>query len=113
MNGEIQLPESMVHELDRLLACIASESAVHSVILFGSTARGTRQAQSDVDLLVLVNSGTVVDTGIAARIREAAYQHVSFPIDLIVETLMDFQSRSSLPTLERKIAREGKVLYAA
>jgi len=113
MNGGIQLPESMTHEMDRLLACIIAEPAVHSIILFGSTASGTREAHSDVDLLVLVDSGPVVDAGIAARIREAAYQNVSFPIDLIVETLSDYQSRACLPTLERKIAREGRVLYAA
>jgi uncharacterized membrane protein YedE/YeeE len=38
---------------------------------------------------------------------------ITFPLEVIVETIKNFEERKAWPTLERKIAREGKVLSAA
>jgi len=109
----IQLSKIMLQELEALLASISSDPSVKSIILFGSTARGTRNESSDVDLLVLVDNEESEPARIASTIRQQAFGLVSFPLDLIVENMHDYLDRAVLPTLERKIAREGKVLYAA
>lgn len=83
METVTDLPGKTARELETLLGIIRSYPTVRSIILFGSTATGTRNGDSDIDLLV------------------------------IVETVGDFEERKPFPTLERKIAREGKVLYAA
>ena len=100
-------------ELDTLLGIIKAYPKVRSIILFGSTANGTRNADSDVDLLVLVDDESLQSPIDSARIWRDSFGKISFPLDVIVETVRDFEERKPLPTLERKIAREGKVLYAA
>lgn len=109
----LDLPEKTARELDILLALIRSHPSVRSIILFGSTARGTRNADSDIDILVLVDKAEHHGTLTSAAIRMDAFGKISFPLDVIVESVADFEERKPFPTLERKIAREGKVLYAA
>jgi predicted nucleotidyltransferase len=48
------LDREVAVELEVLLGIIRSYPTVRSIILFGSTARGTRDGDSDIDLLVLV-----------------------------------------------------------
>ncbi|MFZ4618224.1 MAG: nucleotidyltransferase domain-containing protein [Rectinemataceae bacterium] len=100
-------------ELDTLLGIISAYPSVRSIILFGSTAKGVRNADSDIDLLVLVESNGAHEPIDSARIWRDSFGKISFPLDVIVETMKDFEERKPFPTLERKIAREGKVLYAA
>jgi predicted nucleotidyltransferase len=114
MDPTLDLPEYLLHELDQLLMHIASDRLVKTVVLFGSTARNSRNESSDIDLLILVDTDSAVDHArISTRIRKKAFELLSLPLDLIVESHRDFQERVHLPTLERKIAREGMVLYAA
>lgn len=113
MISDIQLPENILHGLDYLLAVIVSDLSVRSVILFGSTARGTMTRDSDIDLLILVDNDCVDQNSIASRIRQEIMGKISFSLDLLVEKQQDYVERSALPTLERRILREGKVLYAA
>ena len=113
MISNIQLPENILRDLEHLLAVIISDASVRSVILFGSTVHGNMTPHSDIDLLVLVDSEGADINHIASRIRQETFGKVSFPLDLIVETRQDYLERSLLPTLERRISREGKVLYAA
>ncbi len=110
---DIPLPAHVQIEIERLVSIIASEAAVKTIILFGSTARGTRLPESDIDLLILLDSYSVDHSQFSSRIRQQAMGKISFPMDLVVESIHDYQERSLLPTLERKIAREGKILYAA
>jgi predicted nucleotidyltransferase len=113
MESLTELPGKTAHELETLLAIIRSYPSVRSIILFGSTARGTRDADSDIDLLVLVDDSGAHEPIDSARIWRDSFGKISFPLDVIVETMKDFEERKPFPTLERKIAREGKVLYAA
>ncbi len=103
----------MAAELDALLEIIKADPSVRSIILFGSTARGTRNEDSDIDLLVLVDDRGEGKPISSAQIWKESFGKITFPLDVIVETLKDFEERRPWPTLERKIAREGKVLYAA
>ncbi len=103
----------LFQELAKLVDIIASDTSVKSVILFGSSATGKRTKDSDIDLMVLVEAPSVDALEFSSAIRKRSFDLISFPMDLLVETVRDYQERSVLPTLERKIAREGKVLYVA
>jgi len=81
------------------------------IILFGSHARGTAGADSDVDLLVVMP--------VKGSKREAAVQigvalhDIPMAKDIIVTTPEEFEWRKEIVgTIERPAAREGKVLYA-
>ncbi len=81
------------------------------VILFGSHARGTADADSDVDLLIVMPfSGPKREKQLQIRL---ALQGLGVSKDVIVTTPEDFEWRSRVPgTVERPALLEGKVLYA-
>lgn len=79
------------------------------IILFGSHARGTARAGSDVDLLVLMNF-----RGLPSRQALAIRRDIprTFPMDLILRT--PAQAARALRTgdmLLRQALGSGKVLY--
>ena len=106
------LPE-LAEQVQALVDLISTEPGVRKIILFGSSATGQRTKDSDIDLLILVENSSYNTVQLSRSIRLRSYDFISFPLDLLVETEPDFADRMRLPTLERKIAREGKVLYAA
>lgn len=81
------------------------------IILFGSHARGTATADSDVDLLVVMPvRGSRLEKTIEIRV---AVHDIRVPKDIVVTTPEDFAWRKDIVgTLERPVMREGKVLYA-
>lgn len=96
---------------------IATERLVHQfhprrVILFGSHARGTADAHSDVDLLVVCPvSGSRRALMVA---MDRALRGLGFARDVIVLTPEEFESDCHIPgTVARPAWREGKILYEA
>jgi predicted nucleotidyltransferase len=91
---------------------------VQKVILFGSRAWGTPSADSDVDLLVVLDdNGRPEDSSergdlhqrVARRVRDVERK---IPIDLIVHTRpmhQEFLDRDRM--FARKVTRQGRVLY--
>jgi predicted nucleotidyltransferase len=85
------------------------------VILFGSQARGTADAHSDVDLLVICP----VPPGTGARrtlmvAMDRALRGVEVATDIIILTPEEFERDRQIPgTVARPAWREGKVLYEA
>ena len=112
MDLEHGTSEAVRKDLNQLVLALQSHDRIKSVILFGSTARGTRGEYSDIDLLVLTDSDAAEAASIAVKIRLATLGKLTLPLDLLVENHKEFHVRKVLPTLERKIAREGVVLYA-
>lgn len=95
-----------------MVRTIVEQFDPEQVILFGSHARGAAGADSDVDLLVVMDvSGSRRRMG--ARIG-AALHGFSVPKDIIVTTPEAFRTRREVPgTIERLAAREGRVLHGA
>jgi transcriptional regulator with XRE-family HTH domain len=96
----------------RMAEVIADRFHPQTVILFGSHARGTADADSDVDLLVVMN---VADSRrrTSARIG-AALHEFQVPKDIVVTTPDAFQRRREVPgTIERSAALEGEVLHGS
>ena len=85
------------------------------VILFGSQARGTADARSDVDLLVICpvpgEAGSRRELMVA---MDRALRGVEMATDVIILTPEEFERDRQIPgTVARPAWREGRVLYDA
>lgn len=80
------------------------------IILFGSYARGTRTAESDVDLLIVLPvSGSKRDKTIEIRV---AVSDIHLSKDIFVETPEDFERyKNIIGTIAYPAFKEGKVIY--
>jgi predicted nucleotidyltransferase len=78
------------------------------IILFGSYARGTPHADSDVDILVIMPASNQLDQAFKIRLAVPA----PFPLDLIVRTPQNIEWRLEEGELfHTAILTKGKVLY--
>ena len=96
---------------DRLVAQFRPQR----VILFGSQARGTADARSDVDLLVICPVPPGADSRYALMVAmDRALRGLEVATDLVVLTPQEFERDRQIPgTVARPAWREGKVLYEA
>jgi uncharacterized protein len=96
-------------EIQDFVDKVVEEFAPQRVILFGSHARGDATADSDVDLLVIMQtSKQPIDQAVEIRQRIRR----SFPLDLIVKTPADVDWRLSLhDCFLTTIMNEGKTVY--
>jgi predicted nucleotidyltransferase len=103
--------EILLQATDRLVAQFHPQR----VILFGSQARGTGDAHSDVDLLVIC----AVPPGPSSRrelmvAMDRALRGVEVATDIIILTPEEFERDRHIPgTVARPAWREGRVLYEA
>jgi predicted nucleotidyltransferase len=103
---------SVQAELDMLKDIIVNTVSVEQILLFGSYAYGTPHKDSDLDLYVVLKDGSEIreiDAGL--KIRLAIDRKKTMPVDIIVKNRADYIERKNAPTIERKIAREGILLY--
>jgi predicted nucleotidyltransferase len=101
----------MGKEIARMAARIVSDFHPELVILFGSQAEGRATADSDVDLLVVVDvKGSKRDMAIEIGV---ALQDFRIPKDIIVTTPAEFAWRKDvIGTIEHPAFLKGKVLYS-
>jgi len=89
---------------------IADAVQPEKIILFGSFAYGQPGPDSDVDLLVIMESEQSAHAR-AVQISEILYPR-PFPVDIIVRTPAEVAERIALgDTFFREIMAKGKVLY--
>lgn len=82
------------------------------IYLFGSYAYGTPNQDSDYDFYVVIPDNTIKPFEAMKLIsRELAKTEIGMPVDILASYASSFEERSGQPTLERKIAREGVVLF--
>jgi predicted nucleotidyltransferase len=89
---------------------IVAQFQLYQVMLFGSYAYGTPDLESDVDLLVVMDS----DESMAQRIRRVTeVAKVRFlPMDVIVRTPAEMAQRLAMgDCFLAEILEKGKVLY--
>ena len=97
-------------ELERLVELLRARPEVIRVVLFGSLAAGHVAARSDLDLAVVAHSGD----DFAARYQEYyCYLRPEVPLDLFVYTPDEWQQMRTSSRLVQRIARDGRILYAA
>ncbi len=100
-------------DITRLTEVITTHVEAKQIILFGSYAQKTMKSDSDIDILILVDDSISNIREIVQLLYRKVYEVIDIPCDILVEHESTFRERSVLPTIERAIAREGKVLYAA
>ncbi len=85
------------------------------VILFGSQARGTADARSDVDLLVICPFDSKWENRRTLMVAmDRALGGLGFARDVLVLTPEEFERDRQIPgTVARPAWREGRVLYEA
>ncbi len=88
------------NDLNYMLLKLRSSRLVHSIILFGSKARGTEKEKSDIDICIIPK------TDIEVTLKERISLNNSVPENI------DISFIDELPVYIRKrIFLEGKVLY--
>ena len=98
--------------IDDVIRQIADKFKPEKIILFGSYARGNPRPESDVDLLI------VMDTPLREVQQEILIQKNLemdlFGLDLIVQTPRKLQERVALgDSFLREILRDGIIVYEA
>ena len=87
---------------------VAERFEPDQIILFGSHAYGTLNADSDVDLLVVMPTRNPLDQALKIRLAISA----PFPLDLLVRTPETLKWRLEAgDCFLREIVSRGKVLY--
>jgi len=98
-------------EIKKISEIIISNFSVEKIILFGSYARGEENNESDIDICILTNNSNK-KLKIIRTIRNALYDNVSKPVDLLVYKPEEFYDRAAaLKSIEREIADSGVLLY--
>ncbi len=87
---------------------VAARFDPEKIILFGSYAYGTPNAESDVDIVVIMPARNQIDQAVKIRWEVPA----PFPMDLIVRTPKKLlESIVNQESFTRQILTRGKVLY--
>jgi predicted nucleotidyltransferase len=103
-----RIPASVIREMARQ---IAEKFQPQKIILFGSYARGNPRPESDVDLLVIMDT-PLKEHEQSLQIRR--YLGVMFGLDLIVRTPKKLAERIQMGDwFLRDVLQEGKVVYEA
>jgi len=106
------MDQAVRDEIDKLTRIMVETVPVERIYLFGSYAYGTPHKDSDLDFYVVLKPGVEmreIDAGIKMRLAFNAVQEM--PVDLLTNHHDVFWTRAAEPTLERKILREGVLLY--
>ena len=82
------------------------------LILFGSHAYGTPREDSDYDFFVVLKDDSEKPILALQQIyRNLAKKPMPVSVDVLANYKSRFEWRSTQPTIERKIANDGVVLY--
>jgi predicted nucleotidyltransferase len=99
-------------ELDIIKESVLDTVPAEAIYLFGSYAYGTPNADSDLDIYVVVpDTITQNPLDISADIMTKLYKKIQLPLDLLVGRSSVFHRRKEAPTLQKTIARQGVLLY--
>jgi predicted nucleotidyltransferase len=103
-----RIPNRAIRNLARQ---IAEQFKPEKIILFGSYARGNPRPESDVDLLVVMNTKL---KEVQQSIEISQKIEYMFGLDLIVYTPKHLKKRVRMgDCFVRDVLKEGKVLYEA
>jgi uncharacterized protein len=102
------LTDELLHKIVRQILCVGSP---RPIILFGSHARGTARAVSDLDLLIVEESLLPRYKRAARYLRELIDLHPEK--DVVVWTPEEVVAWSQVPySFITTAMREGRILYA-
>ena len=100
------------NEIKAITEIIRETVDCEKIYLFGSYAYGEPQKDSDLDFYVVIPDDADRPIEIKRKIRANLGSLTrTTPIDIIATRSSRFADLSVLPTMERKIVREGVLLY--
>ena len=88
--------------------------AVHplKIILFGSYARGKANAESDIDVLVVMPDG--IHCRLTAQLLYRQIRGLGVPFDILVATPSALEKhKDNIGLIYRTVLKEGREIYAA
>lgn len=98
--------------LQRIKKSVATTSPGATLVLFGSTARGTYTDGSDIDLLILLDEDKVT-WQVEKQITYPLY-NIEFETGTLISPLVlsrkDWESRHKITPFYKNVTREGIVL---
>ncbi len=111
MSPESSAEAAVDDKIREMVRRIVERFDPEKVILFGSRARGDAGADSDVDLLVVMEvDGSKREKQIEVRL---ALHDISASKDIIVVRPVEFEKRRDIVgTIVRPAVHEGRLLYA-
>jgi predicted nucleotidyltransferase len=99
-------------DIENIKNIIIKTAMPERIYLFGSYASGTPHSASDYDLYVVVPDNSERPAKITESIYHALYKQTGKkPVDILVKHISDFESRKTLPTIEREVFTKGVMLY--
>ncbi len=102
----IRIPKEIISEM---VSLIASQFKPRQIILFGSYAYGKPRPESDIDLLIVMDTD-LRETEQALRIRQ--YINPLFGVDFLVYTPARLKERVELgDSFLKEITEKGVVMY--
>jgi predicted nucleotidyltransferase len=107
MTMEKIFPEKIYEIKDRIQNTLETEK----IILFGSYAYGTPHENSDYDFYVVLPDGSMKPILALQAIYRNLGDTGMVPVDVLASCKTRFEERSRFPTIERKVANDGVVLY--
>ena len=81
------------------------------IYLFGSFARGTAHAESDLDFYIIVDDGEKDLHAVAASAYKAIRDVKQRPMDILVGTKSGFDERKDQFTVENEVFHKGILTY--
>ena len=97
--------------INRYVKRLAQEINPRKIVLFGSYAYGHPQPDSDVDLLVIMNTRK---RAVYEAVRIQCAVPAPFPVDILVRTPGQIRRRVALgDSFIREVTSQGRVLYEA
>ncbi|MCC6299293.1 MAG: nucleotidyltransferase domain-containing protein [Anaerolineales bacterium] len=98
--------------IDEIVRQIVEKFHPQKIILFGSYARGNPRPESDVDLLVVMD--TPLKESKQALLIDQSLERDLFGLDLIVRTPSNLKNRIALgDSFLKEVVSRGRVLYEA
>ena len=102
----------MTDEIMQIRNLIVEAVPAETVYLFGSYARGTPNENSDYDFYVVIPDGGMRPLEAAQKARRSLSKiNRRTAVDILADYRSRFEDRRQFNTLERRIVREGIVLY--
>lgn len=99
-------------EINAITNVIRETVDCEKIYLFGSYAYGEPTPDSDLDFYVVIPDDAPRPIEVIQQIRRnLGNLERSLPLDILAARSSRFAAISTLPTMERKIVREGVLLY--
>ena len=105
------MTEEVREQLDTICRIILDTVEAEKIYLFGSYAYGTPNQDSDFDIYVVIPDGGPRPLKTAGNIYKALHGHHTIPLDIMADYASRFHKLKEGPTLQRKMVREGVLLY--